>query len=629
MLFSKVNAYQSNQAAGTQAPTQIKVAQTKMASTLKDMKPGQVFEGTVNEVKNGQVKIALSNGQTISASLGTKVSMNEGDTMFFQVKSTSDNAIYIKPYTSAAGQNINPILYKALEAANLAITEKNLQLVDAMMQEGMGIDKQSLGRMSQVVSGFNTNDITSLVQMQKLGLELTESNFNQFVNYKNNEQAFLTELNTLTGQLANVYESGENTPQQILQLNDRIVGMLEETPVTLQQTVESNAQGQATAALDPKIPAQEDGLSQMAQGAALQASADTEEMLLQSVPGNEPQLANAQSTQGQGTQPVTIFLEQLVSQTEQGEENAETAQMQRGSLASADAEEVAVQQSVTYQPNSAGAVLGQQGILNLSSQMMQVPQLAADGKLFQGNVLNPNLTKEQVLQEIANILGNSNLSEEEQMLARQLLSGKEYQTLLNHALMDQWTLTPKLVAEKQNIEGLYERLQQQMEQISEAVKLVQGESADKAFAGAKSVMSNLEFMNQVNQLYNYVQIPLKMLNQNVHSDLFVYTNKRNLADREGDLSCLLHLDMENLGPTDVYVKMHGTSVHTDFSLADDKSYELIMNNIHILESRLNDLGYSCEVNVKNTQEKQDFVKDFLEQEERVGTIKRYSFDMKA
>ncbi|MCR5667226.1 MAG: flagellar hook-length control protein FliK [Eubacterium sp.] len=626
MLFSKVNAYQSNQAAGTQAPTQIKVAQTKMASTLKDMKPGQVFEGTVSEMKNGQVKIALSNGQTISASLGGKVSMAQGDTLFFQVKSTSDNAIYIKPYTSSEGQNINPILYKALEAANLAITETNLKLVDAMMQEGMGIDKNSLGRMSQVISGFNTTDITSLVQMQKLGLEITESNFNQFVNYKNNEQAFLTELNTLSTGISQTYASNENTPAQILQLNSQLVGMLEDTPLLqqqtsqlMQQTLGAVVEGEVVNTMEPQAMQESANLAQVA---TQQMAAEGEGALLQSA----QTAAQTGQVTAEGTpQPVTVVLEQAAAPVAEGEAAVNASE----AAVNADGDEVLMQQSVTYQPSSAGAILGEQGILNLSQQMLEVPQLAADGNLFQGNVLNPNLTKEQVLQEITTILSNANLTPEEQALAKQLLSGKEYQTLLNNALMDQWTLTPKLVSEKQNIEGLYERLQQQMKQISDAMSSMNGDGAKHAGTGAKNVMSNIEFMNQINQLYNYVQIPLKMMNQNVHSDLFVYTNKRNLADRDGDLSCLLHLDMEHLGPTDVYVKMHGANINTDFSLSDDKSYELIMNNIHILESRLNDLGYTCEVNVKNTQEKQDFVKDFLEQEERVGTIKRYSFDMKA
>ncbi len=590
MLFSKLSSYQTSQGAGTQAPTQIKVAQSKMVSTLGEMKPGQIFEGRVNEAKNGQVKIALSNGQTITASIGGKVNLPMGDTMFFQVKSTSDNAIYIKPYTSIQGENVNPILYRALEAANLAISQNNLQLVDAMMQEGMGIDKESLSRMAQSISGYDNFDITSLVQMQKLGLTISQDNYNQFVNYKNNEQAFLTDLNQLTKSLQTVYASRDNAPSMVLQLNTQIVEGLEVTSMS-------------------QIQAQN-----------LQSQIQEAELIL--VGNNWPQ---------ESTEP---RVELSIQETALPQVNTSGIEENLSQLANPEAEmvmeeEMQVGQRVIYQPSSAGALLGQEGIINFSRQLMQIPQLAADGNLFQGNVLNPNLTKEEVVLEIAKVLSGTSLGLEEETLAQNLLAGKEYQTLLQGVLEEQWTLSPELVSEKQQIDQLYERIHQQMNLISKAVKDFGGDSAKEVLNSAGKVTSNLEFINQVNQLYNYVQIPLRMMQENVHSDLYVYTNKRNLASKEGDLSCLLHLDMKHLGPTDVYVKMKGSSVSTDFSLSDDKSYELIMNNIHILQSRLNELGYSCQVQVNNLVEKKDFVKDFLEQEERVGTIKRYSFDMKA
>ncbi len=46
----------------------------------------------------------------------------------------------------------------------------------------------------------------------------------------------------------------------------------------------------------------------------------------------------------------------------------------------------------------------------------------------------------------------------------------------------------------------------------------------------------MEFMNQVNQMYTYAQIPLKMSGQHASGELFVYTNKKALAQGEKDLT---------------------------------------------------------------------------------------------
>lgn len=53
---------------------------------------------------------------------------------------------------------------------------------------------------------------------------------------------------------------------------------------------------------------------------------------------------------------------------------------------------------------------------------------------------------------------------------------------------------------------------------------------------AGEIHSNVEFMNQVNQMYTYAQIPLKMSGQHASGELFVYTNKKALAQGEKDLT---------------------------------------------------------------------------------------------
>ena len=147
---------------------------------------------------------------------------------------------------------------------------------------------------------------------------------------------------------------------------------------------------------------------------------------------------------------------------------------------------------------------------------------------------------------------------------------------------------------------------------------------------ASDIRNNVDFMNQINQTYTYLQLPLKLSGQNAHSDLYVYTNKKNLADPDGELTAFLHLDMDHLGSTDVSIQMRGKKVHTDFFLADDKSYNLILEHLDILEERLLQKGYSCTIQVQNKEKKVDFVEDFLKKDQpSTGRLHRYSFDVRA
>ena len=61
------------------------------------------------------------------------------------------------------------------------------------------------------------------------------------------------------------------------------------------------------------------------------------------------------------------------------------------------------------------------------------------------------------------------------------------------------------------------------------------------------------------RMYTYAQIPLKMSGQHASGELFVYTNKKALAQGEKDLTAFLHLDLDHLGSTDVSVRMRAVS----------------------------------------------------------------------
>jgi hypothetical protein len=140
-------------------------------------------------------------------------------------------------------------------------------------------------------------------------------------------------------------------------------------------------------------------------------------------------------------------------------------------------------------------------------------------------------------------------------------------------------------------------------------------------------------MNEVNQLYNFVQIPLKMNGQNANGDLYVYTNKRTAGEKDGELTAFLHLDMEHLGSTDVYVKMKGKAVDTNFSFSDDKSFELVQKYLPILDAKLTALGYHATITVDGEEKQMDFVEDFLKKDlpggGGAGVVHRYSFDVRA
>ena len=96
------------------------------------------------------------------------------------------------------------------------------------------------------------------------------------------------------------------------------------------------------------------------------------------------------------------------------------------------------------------------------------------------------------------------------------------------------------------------------------------------------------------------------------------------------MTAFLHLDMDNLGSTDVSIRLKGKDLSTNFYLDDDDSFALVQAHLPILEAKLAQKGYNSKISVSNESQKVDFVEDFLKKDQpSAGQVHRYSFDMRA
>ena len=253
--------------------------------------------------------------------------------------------------------------------------------------------------------------------------------------------------------------------------------------------------------------------------------------------------------------------------------------------------------------------------------------------MLSGKAGAPNSTDATKLlfKELAASFENADLSDHVEMASwKKLFSSDEYNKMLKDNLESQWLLKPTDVDKKENIENLYQRLGTHAKALAEAVNSTLGQSSLLGQA-ANNLSHNVDFMNQLNQMFQYVQLPLQMAGKNVHGDLFVYRNKHRKLSEDGSVSAVLHLDMDNLGPVDVYVKLLDTKVTTNFYVMDDDVIDLINDNIHILNERLEKRGYSMQVSCKlhtDTDGENAAIDDMLDVT-RTPILSTASFDARA
>lgn len=629
-----VGQYSRNVANGTEELHGAQSVQ-KLVSTIGDLSAGSIFEGTINSVRGGKVTLALGNGQTITARLDGKMDLQQGSSMFFQVRANDGQTIAIRPYTEL-GNVSNPILLNALSAAQVPATDRTLVMVDTMMQEQMSIGRQSILDMAKLVGANPDANVQTIVQMTKLGLPVTEEMAAQFENYLSDRQALVGEMDLAAGHMMELLSDEALSPETAFSLYEKMLDIF--------MPGEEAADAGVTAAAGQESSAAEAGAGAMAEAVG-QENADTV---------SEAE-AGAPTAAEQGTAAASAVAEEAGAAS-----TAETA----GQGAAAEAETgVGVTAELTYgrtaeTPGTVGELLSKEQIEHLGKMLRNIPALIGNEEIFAGGeqeevfvdtlseegpevaklmaqeeaaqeqpVLNEKLTAEQFLQKLGRALAQNGGFGFAGM--QKLFAGKEFQTIFRSVIEKQWLLQPEELKQEHKVSGLYERLEQQLSQMEEAVRAT-GSTQNTFLQTASQVHGNLEFMNQMNQIYHYVQLPLKMSGQNANGELYVYANRKNLRDPDAELTAFLHLDMEQLGSTDVSVRMQNRSVRTNFYLEDDASYDLVEKHLEVLNKRLKSKGYQSSITVTHEKKDISFKENIVKKgKATVGSLHRYSFDVRA
>ena len=456
---------------------------------------------------------------------------------------------------------------KALNAAGIAITRDSVAMVESMMKTGLPINKDALRDMNNVVSSFQNASISTLVEMKSLDIPITENNISQFENYKNYEHQVINEMHEFADELPQAFNSLASEGK-IDQALSLYKGIINEFVSTQEPVVAEGAE-----------------ISEEQVNVTANSSVDN--------------------------------VDKFVDKNDEGVISLEVA---RDSEVAKNGEKV-----VFDDPNKAEFVnkLKELGVSPkvieryISAENTQNQEIKFDGK--------------ELLKELSSMLSETeNLSEESKALFKDLFSHKEFGKILKNAISDDWLLKPFDVEKKDNVTALYQRLGSQLKSLSETVTNNLG-AESKLANTVNNMQNNLDFMNQLNQIFQYVQLPLQMSGQDAHGDLYVYRNKNKRVSEDGSVSAVLHLDMENLGPVDVFVKMKENKVSTNFFVMDESILDLINDNIHILNERLEKRGYTMQVKMMLHDDKDDgdMAVDEMFDVNKMSVISTASFDARA
>lgn len=519
---------------------------------MKEMEgkmPGQSVTGEVIEADGQDILLAIGKNQLLRARLSLAMDVEAGQQLTFGIKSIGGMKVVLSPLfenmTSGSGAE------KALELAGLPRNEETMKMVEAMMKEGMKLDPDSLSSMYRTVNAHMDADINTLVQLNRMGLPVTEENITQLQSYKNYEGQVTEGVKILMGEVAEQLSSlaASDNPEDVFTFLKVVLG---EPSGTENVQTEENMAG-------------DDNVIQTFKNAVM---------------------------------------------TEALEENAG-------------------KEKLPFMPGMAE----QAGEKGLGMALSDVLQKAGFPEETVNACLKGELPAKELLTELGRVVKDGSLSTEQKNGILELLKDNEFLETLKKGLTEKFLLTPDEVGEDGQVEKLYERLDSQLSRMNQALQGMAKENPALS-QSIQNLSSNVEFMNQLNQMFTYVQLPLKLSGQEAAGELYVYTNKKNLAKKDGQVSALLHLDLEHLGEIDIHVSLRDSHVSTKFCLSDEKALDLVAANIDTLNQRLMKRGYSVDASFEQKDKAQHPIDEMLDRDKKVSSkekvlISSSSFDARA
>jgi len=636
-MISQIFGISQTAPAGAEKNAPQTSADAKGQEYLSKLSGGDTVDGKIADIRGNDVTIELPGGGTVSAKLDNAMALSKGQSVTFEVRNTAGNQVALTPlYTN---MNLSATAQKALQAAGMSVNADTLRMAVSMMDEGLGIDRSSLGDMYNRIMAHGDADIRSLVEMTRMGMEINDSSIEQYSAFKNYENQISDGMREIADSAVALYEElkADGNDAQAMRF--------------LRELTEIIVKGDA--ALSGEEMASEEAARMPAPGAET-ATAETAGAVKTASGGSEGMTAIPAEPAGQeallpelGKEISALLADPDAAVFSEHPEEADALTAAAGKeTVRQDAETSTKGNQTAERSDTPSAEESLHSLLDTlpkedsaASRMQSAfvsavfrggdPALA--GKIAELEPTDRNLLK------IANaVLKENDLSAAKNTLLadrlREILDGEDFKTVVKNAMKENWTLKPEQAGEKANVENLYQRLNAQTKELTQMLtQIAKPESAMAQNLGNMS--NNLDFMNQMNQMYQYVQLPLRMNGSEATGDLFVYSDKKSLAANDGNVSALLHLDMKYLGPLDVYAAIsQGNKVSTRFLVDSDEMIDFIAEHIHILNEHLEARGYSVSAKVSaHDEDLSDEPPGVRRLKETAGKslLSRQSFDVRA
>jgi len=191
---------------------------------------GQIIKGEITDIRGKEVTIVLSDNTTLTGHMQNLSNLYIGQTTSFRVASVTQRLITLEGLLDNINNQENLAVRKALDEAGLPRTERNIQIVQELLNNRMPINKAMLQQIIQQSSAINNVSVDTIVLMNKYNLPVSQELATQFQNYNTGNHSLIGNIDILSENIPNLLtELASNAdPSQVADFGGRLISIISE-----------------------------------------------------------------------------------------------------------------------------------------------------------------------------------------------------------------------------------------------------------------------------------------------------------------------------------------------------------------------------------------------------------------
>jgi len=239
----------------------------------------------------------------------------------------------------------------------------------------------------------------------------------------------------------------------------------------------------------------------------------------------------------------------------------------------------------------------------------------------------PSFSEIKTINELNTFFEKLPITEDMKTYIKEALAERLTENVLNQSMLLSRGDLERYENISKHFNKIYERF---VDVLESSIQNESSQSGEKVLKEVQQLKTGIEVMNQLQQNFQFVHLPIMLNQQFVNSQLYIMNKKSPKKNNDERITALLRLDFKNLGHMDVYIAKHAKNVEVTFYVDGQDSERLLQENTLTLHKQLINKSFNVlGLGVRLQDEDLSGINAFFNEQKATSEPKRFTFDVRA